>query len=574
MERQRLRTLRVLSSWAARITLGAGILVSGCSTTLDQARVAWADGDGDFDEAEQLYLQALEDPGEGELAREELVEIYLELGKSQSRKKPEEARRYYAKALELDPADADARKGLARAFRDLGLFDDAIAVVSDPQAASCHECHRLEAILLIRRGDELLARKQWAEAEQDYARALEILPDSTVSLGVVRARLGRQDLGAAAAGLKSAVGLIGAHDVTGRQQFLQLRRATVILALEQDDVPLADRLLDVAPTGVGPEAQLALALEVAMALRKKGKPDAALSRMQALVDAAEAGRLVLPEAKKVELRNRVADLYAARAAVHLSMGRVDPAQADLDQALSLRPNDVSLALQQVLVLAGRGATGEAHAALAELEGVKGHGQVSAILAAAEVDGLLAGGKTRAAADKLEEARSLGAALPEVHVAVAQLLSQSPPENLRRGELRDLRRKGLVSYPDGKVTRAGEALSELDWARQQIRGLGPAYAYRGPGTQDRIRALEEKIHRYYPYEVTFQGDPTAILVVHNQGDAPVRISLAGGGFAADATLEPGESERMTVSEPGVLSVRYGGTDALFLTEPYTQVELVL
>lgn len=564
-----------MTSRAIRLTLGASFLgLLGCATTLDQARSAWNDGAGDFDQAEQLYLSAADDPGVGDIAREELVEIYLELAKAQSRQNPEGASRYYAKAVELDPDNAPARVGLARVYRDLGRLDDAIAVTSDPRAKACGECHRLEAILLVRRGDEAMAASDWAGAERDYARALEILPDSAVALAVVRARLASKSLREASTGLETAANLIDAEDGTGRAQYLELRRAAVMLAIEKEDLTLADELIDRVPPGVGPEAQLGLAMELAMELRKKGKPEAALDRLQALVEAAESGRLRLSETDRVALRERVAELFAAQAAVHLTMGRVDAAKADLDRAIELRPDDPSLQLQQVLILAGRGKLDEARAALAKLDGAKGHQQVTAILTALEVDLLLMQGKTSAAAETLERAKALGGDLPEVHVAMAQMLVHTAPTQLRRADLTELQRKGLVSYPGGKVTRAGEALSELDWARQQIRGLGPAYAYRGPGTRERIEALEAKIRAFYPYEVKFQGDPTTVLVLRNGGSAPLQVGLRRGGFAADAKLEPGGSKQVIVPDPGVLSVRRGGTDAVFFAEPYTQVELTL
>jgi tetratricopeptide (TPR) repeat protein len=559
--------------WTRLVLGGALLLSTACATSIDRARVAWSDGAGDFDEAERLYLSAAQDPAFGDIAREELVEIYLGLAKEQSRKNPEGASRYYAKALELEPQNNVARTGLARTYRDLGRMDDAIAVASDPKAKSCGECHRLEAILLVRRGDEAMAAGQWDAAEKDYGRAFELLPDPAVALAVVRARLATKNLRDAASGLESAAHLLDPEDATGRAQYLELRRAAVTLAVEKDDLALAEKLVDQAPPGVGSEVQLAIALEFAMDLRKKGKPDLAIERLQALVGAAEAGQLRLSEGDRVALRDRLAELYGARAAVALTSGRVDAAKADLDRALGLRPDDPSFKLQQVLVLAGRGKLEDARVALAKLGELKGHQQIAAILATLEVDQLLEQGKVKPAEAALERAKALGADLPEVHVAIAQLLAQTTPD-LRGAELKELQGKGLISYPGGRVTRVGEALSELDWARQQIRGLGPAYPYRGPGTQERIDALQAKIRAFYRYEVRFQGDPTTVLVLRNPGSTDVRVSLKRGSFATDATVPAGGTKEVTIPKTGVVNVRYGGTDAVFLAEPYTQVELEL
>jgi tetratricopeptide (TPR) repeat protein len=560
---------------ALRLGLVLGLIsgLAGCATTLDQARVAWSDGAGDFDEAERLYLQASEDPSVGDIAREELVEIYLGVGKEQTRKNPQGAQRYFAKALELAPESAAARTGLIRTHRDLGELDQGIEVASDPRAKACGECRRLEAILLVRRGDAAMAAGDFAAAERDYGRAHEILPDSAVALAVVRVRLANKNLREAATALHSAANLLDVEDLTGRTQYLELRRAAVMLAIEQDDLELADQIAEWAPPGVEAQVQLEIAMDLALELRKKGKPDLALERMEALIEAADEGRMRLSDAQATAVRDRVAELYGGRAAVHLTSGRVDAAKADLDRALAMRPNDTSFKLQQVLVQAGRGKLDDARAALAKLQGAKGHQQIAAILTALEVDRLLEQGKTKPAADALERAKSLGADLPEVHVATAQMLVHTAPD-LRRADLVELQRKGLISYPGGRVTRVAEALSELDWARQQIRGLGPAYAYRGPGTKERIDALEKQIRAFYSYDVRFHGDPTTVLVLRNGGSAPLRVSLRAGSFATDASLEPGGSKEVTIANPGLVSVAHGGTDAVFLAEPYTQVDLTL
>jgi tetratricopeptide (TPR) repeat protein len=555
------------------VLFGLVLGLAGCATTLDQARTAWSDGSGDFDEAERLYLQAAEDAALGDIAREELLEIYLALAKEHVRKNPAGARGYYKKAVELAPESAAARTGLIRIHRDLEEIDQAIAVASDPRARGCGECRRLEAILLVRRGDAAMANGDLAAAESDYGRAFEILQDAAVALAVVRVRLANKHLRDAATALQSAANHLDVEDLTGRAQYLELRRAALKLAVEEGEFELADQMVAWAPPGVEPEEQLRVALELAMELGKKGEADQALDRMEALVAAADAGSLRLSEEERASVHGRLAELYAARAAVRLTRGEHDAAKADLDKALQKRPGDPSFKLQQVLVLAGRGKLDEAHASLAKLGNAKGHKEITAILTALEVDRLLTQGKVKAAGDALTRARALGGDLPEVHVAMAQMLVQTEPD-LRRAELGNLSDKGLISYPGGRVTRAGEALGELDWARQQIRGLGPAYPWRGPGTQERIDALEKQIRAFYPYEVRFHDASSTVLVVHNGRSAPLEVSLRSGSFSADASLEPGASKEVTIPKPGVVSVRHGGTDAVFLAEPYTRVELAL
>jgi tetratricopeptide (TPR) repeat protein len=415
---------------------------------------------------------------------------------------------------------------------------------------------------------------QWAAAEDDYGRALQILPDAAVALGIVRARLARKDLEAAVAGLRTSADLVGADDVTAQRRYLELRRAAVLLALGKDEVSVADALLDAVPAGVGPEQQLGLAMEVALQFRKQGKPDLALERMQALVDAANEGRLAVSPERRTELRQRVAALYAARASVRLSTGKIDGAAKDVARALELRPDDRALQLQRVLVLAGKAEHALAQAELDKLDGVQGHAEVAAILASLQVETLVGRGELDRANELLARARRLAGELPEVHVAIAHVLTATPPDDLSKADRRVLARKGLISYPRGQVTRVGEALSELDWAHQQIRGLGPDYPYRGPDTVGRIQALRDEIRGFYRYEVSFQGDPSTVLELENPHQTAAVVQLRAGDFSADATVQPGATDTVTIPDPGPLHIQWRGTDAVLLAEPYTRVELTL
>src|SRR5690606_33944481 len=343
---------------------------------------------------------------------------------------------------------------------------------------------------LISRGDARIQAQDWAGAEADYSEAMAILPDTAVALALVRARLGQENLGGAAEALQQAADLISAADSRSRQYFLELRRHIVLTAVAAGDVATADRLLDLAPPGVTGDEQLGLAVEVAMEFRKKGEPDAALQRMGALVDAAESGAIPLTDQRKAELRVQVATLHAARAALRLTRGELDGAEKDLERALALNPRDPALQLQKVLILAGRGKFDEAKAALRGIGiGTQGHAEVEAVLLALEVDRLLAAGKTRDARAVLDRAQAQAPDLPEVHVAMAQMLAVTPVDDLSRSEVAEVAKNGLVAYPEGKIVRVGEALSELDWSKQQLTGLGATYPYRGPDTRQRIETLE-------------------------------------------------------------------------------------
>lgn len=574
MERQRVRTLSRLIPGALALV----IALSGCSSALKDAREAWADGKGDFDESERLYKQAMKDPRVDELAREELAAIYLERGEAMvKRSKYKEGERMFRGALELEPNNEDAMAGLARCLREMYRFDEALVVArKGMESGECRPCRRLVAVLLIRRGDQYAAENKWAEAEADYVEAYKIIPDAGVGLAIVRARYAKRDLDGAANALRQAVSLINASDVNNRTQYLELQRVVVLLALEEGKADLADELLDLAPTGITGQEQLGAAMEVAVELGKQGKPDVALARLMALVQLAGEGKIQIAPEQLDELRDKVATLHASRASLRLGEGDIDGAAKDLDEAVSLRPDDASFKLQRVLITAGRGNLNKARTELDQIgSNVDGYNEVTAILYALEVDRLVKAGNVAGAKAELDKAKAASKDLPEVHIAAAQVLAATEVTGLSKSQIADLKsKKGLVTYPGGKVTRVGEALSELDWSRQQLEGLGGTFPYRAPGTDQRLAELAGRLAEFFPFAVKFQGDPTAILVLQNKGDDALSVEVSGGDVSSKKDVPAGGSAKITVNKPGFVTLKYRGKDAALLTEPYTELELAL
>jgi len=555
--------------------LALALLATGCANKLDQARIAWSEGEGDFAEAEPLYREAMENDRFQKDAKQELAAVYVQQARAVTKSKPRQADEYYRKALELEPTNVEALEGLGRLLMARGMPDQALQVVEQgASSGKCRPCKRLLTVLLLQRGDAYMAQQQYPAAEADYARSMAIIPNAAVALAIVRARLGRKDNPAAAEALKPAAAHITAADVDLRRQFLDLRRQIVLGLLAEDKAELADQLLDLAPNGVRPEEQLGFAIEVAFEFRKRGKPDLAIERMESLVEAADANRLKVAPERIAELRERVAGLYIARSAVRLGKNDISGADADLSRALQLRPGDPSLQLQRVLTtFAGKQDIVAAEAALAKIDAkTGGHAQVSAILMSARVHQLVDQGKLDAAKAELAKAKARAADLPEVHIAMADLLAASEFTPLKKKDAKELKARGLVKYP-GKITRLGEALSELDWARQSIAGLGSTYPYRGPGTEARLAALQTELSASYPFAVKFQAEPAAVLVLANKGAAPVEVRVQRC-TDAEAKVAPGTTTNVKVSEPGFCDLLLGGRSAAFVAEPYTQVELPL
>lgn len=574
MERNRLRSRNRLTALFALALLAPASLTLGCGNKLEKARTAWADGEGDFEEAEHLYKEAIDNPKTKDEAKKELAAIYAIKGKK-AKSRPKIADKFFEKALELDPQNEEALEGRARAMIARGMPDQALAFVEQGAASGkCKPCKRVLSGLLIDRGDRAYRENKFAEAENDYDRAAAILPNAHVALGIARARLAQGKTESAAESLRTAVDLINVHDLGSRQQFLELRKFAVMAALNEDKPEVADKMLDLVPDGVGAEEQVDLAIEVALEMRKRNKPELAVERLESLLGAHEQGKLKVGAGKISDIRAILTGLYVARSGQRLAKGDMDGADADIVDALKLAPNEPALMLQRVLISAGKKDTKAAEAALQKIDSkTSGWGQVYALLATMRVHDLVEAGKVDAARGELDKAKAKAPDLPEVHVATAELLALTEVDNIKKKDIAELKKTSLVKY-DGKVTRLGEALSELDWSKQSLAALGADYPYRGPGTDKLIEELTKKLSAKYPFKVKFQKSSKPIIIFKNDGAAPVQAKIKCGWTVLSEKVAPSKSSKYTADRPGFCTVELGGKPATLLVEPYTEVEIPL
>lgn len=572
MERKRLRTRTGLVHLLLVTALGVGS-AAGCSNSLDKARTAWADGEGDFEEAEPLYKEAIAQPKTTDEAKAELAAIYCQMARPLIKGKAKQADALYAKALEIDPGNEEALEGRARALMARQMPDKALEII-EPAAAKgdCRACKRLLAVLLIDRGDRWAHAGYLEQAEADYDRSLKIIPNATVALQVAKIRISRKNTDGAAAALEPATVLIGPADTSAREHFLEMRKQVVLMALAEDKPELADKLLDLAPTGVGADEQAALALEVAGEARRLGKPDAAIERLEGMVEANNQGKLKVSAQRKADMFDKLIALYVGRSSAKLAKGDVAGSDADLARALEIRPGDPLLQLQRVLTAAGSGDLTKAQGALDTIDAkTQGYNQVFAILASMRVHELVKAGRIEAARVELAKAKSRAPDLPEVHVATAELLVHTEFEPLKKADAAALVSGGLVKY-DKKVTRLTEALSEIDWSRQSIAGLGSTYPYRGPGTEPRMAELEAKIKTMVPFAVKFNASAKAVVVLENKGSDTVSARLLCKWTLAEAKVAPGQSQTLPPMPPGFCELTHGGKRDILVAEPYTEVKI--
>lgn len=591
MERQRVSSTTRVTAASARPKLarwGVGalsslVLAMGCATPLDKGRSAWADGQGDWAEAEPHYKEAVAKANsESEVAAEELYEIYMQLAAATKKDKPKQAEAQYRAALALQPTSAEARTGLIRLLMTLYRYEEAFALANEgATSGKCPGCKRLLAVMLIEGGDQRAEAGDWPGAEASYAAAMDLLPDASVALGLTRARVGQKKVVEAAASLEQAAAMIDQEDVQGRTRFLELRKDLITAALEAGQAELADKVLDVAPKGVSANEQLGLAIEVSMQLTTAGKADEALARMQALAQAANEGRLGLNDEQKQELLVRVALVFGARANQRAAAGDAAGAAADLEEALKLVPGEPTVTMQKALVFATQGDLVAARAEMGKLpRKTPGYRTVDSILYALEVDKLVAAGKVGTAVDLVDYGKRADPNTPEIRIASAQVLLASALEvDMLKKQAKELRSLGLVKYPKNKPVRAGEALAELAFARQAHDTQDKLFPFRDPARLARLEATETKAKELYPFPITFVAEPKAVLVLKNGAASELEVLAEGPRFfRKKKKLTAGEAFEFEMPKPGLLTftLTAGETEqkAMFVAEPFTKVEISL
>jgi tetratricopeptide (TPR) repeat protein len=546
------------------------LTLTGCASTLDQAREADEQGEGA--RAELLYRQAMKEPKHAKTARAELVEVFVEAAREVEKKDPVRAEKSYRSALQLDPTHDGALTGLTRLLMDMRRHDDALEIVEAGNATGrCAACGRLTAVVLLRRAEVRLGQKRWTAAREDFERALEVMPDSRTALAIVKTHAAVGNEQPAAEALARAAKLVREGDTDALRQFNDLRGQLVIGSVRDGKLEVTDRLLGLKAPGVDAATQHGLHVAAAVELRRLGAEEAAVRRLEIALTFGKKGGAPLDARVRSEVVRHLVEIYSVRGADSLRRGDAVAADKALARALELTPKNWTLRLQRVLAVAAQAKVEAALEALAHVpRGTKGRSEVEAILESLHVNELLARDDEGGARRALERAKAANPDLPEVHVAMAQILALSQVEDLTRGQMKDLGRRGLVDYPGGRINRYGEALSELDWARKQALGLGRRYPYRGPATEQIMTRLEQQILAFFP-KVEFHGQPTTILKLGNTASSSLDVEISGPeGFEEFVLIPSGETRTVTVPEPGFVRLRIGRRRFSLAAEPYTRL----
>lgn len=541
------------------------LLVGACSSNLQRAEEASVEGD--TSEAEQRYRETIAAGGEdAPEAEQKLAELLIDKGKAVGKQDPKAAEGIYREVLELQPESSKGRLGLARSLLKQDRQDEAMAMLDERRG--CTGCGRLLAILLLERGEQRVAEQKYDEARADFEQSLELLPDPLAALGIVRTYAATNATSLAVEAMERALPLIKEQSTEAQRVFAELRRKLVLAAAQVGDIKTVDRYMAMSPPGAGGDEWFALQLDVARERFRRADRDFAIDRLSELLKL--NGQDMAPSRRK-EIEAFLVEMYSARAGQYLREGSVAKAENDLTYALRIDANNWTIKLQRVLAVVSLGKLDHSFRMLKKIpKGTSGRMEVLAILWSLRVNEKLAEGKIEEARVALLKAQKAYGDMPEVHVAAAQLLAVSPLEGLPKNAEREMKKRGLMRYPKGYLNRYGEALSEIDWARTQSEALGPRYPFRGPSTDDRMDSLERQIRSFYPFEVEFQAEGTAVLVLRSRSGARSVVVEGPGGFRQEVRIEDGSGAKVTIPQPGLTRIKVGKKTSALITEPYTQV----
>ncbi len=549
-------------------------LTAGCASTLERAHT-FRDAEN-YEKAEKQFRKAMAKGGsDATSARRELADMKIDIGKKTLKSDPAKAEALFREALQIDPDSEPGQDSLGRAIASQGRVDEAIAVLSpNGEFGPCDLCGRYRAVLLAKRGRAKEKAGDNAGAQADYSAALDLVPQASTGFDLVRVLSAAGDMGKAADALEKTVPLIQAGDSHSQQQFIQLREQVVSEATRDGNFELADRYMKMFPPGSGGDAWYTLHLRLAREQRARGDLEGALARVNPLLGPDHTD--TMPPARRPQFSKFVAGIHKTRGSQLLAAGKVTEAEKELREGLQLAPEDNGFKLMLALVLAGKNQVDNAlRIAESVPQSARGHSEVVAVLESMKVHTFLKAGNLEQAELALARAQTASNEAPETHLAAAAVLAATPIRDISRKSQKLLKKKGTIRYPDNEINRYGEALSEISWARTQVKNQGDKYLFRGPTFAKDLEALERRIRQFYPYAVEFNEDATTIIeLIGKSGGFDVRLR---GPDDVSEDLFVGSGKRagpVTLVVPGLVTIKYGKRTLTFYTEPYTKLTVEL
>lgn len=563
--------MRLATSFALSLSV-LGLVA--CASSLERARGARSSRDDA--RAEQYFRKAIAgDPEDKAAAQRELGELKFDQAQRKAKQDPPGAEKLARESLTYYADNEKAIDLLGRVIAAQGRDDEAIQLLSNETGGkSCDLCKRYLSVLLLERAAKREAAREWEGARTDYARAIELVPDASAALAVARCSEQLGDIEGMTRAMEKAVPMIRQDDQAAQAEFRGLRERTVLAAAARGDVALCDRWLNFFPPNSGGDAWYVLQLRVAQEMYRQKKIEVAIGRARHILGPTHTDSL--PANRKSEFERFLADIYRLQGVGYLREGKLIEADDNFRLAMEYAPSDDKIKLLRALAIAGNKEVPRALQVVQALpKETKGYNEVLAILESMNVADRLAEEDLEGAKAALARAQAASSETPEVHVAMAELLFVTPAAGVTKNIVRQLKKSGLIKYPNDEINRYGEALSELAWAREQARGLGDGYLFRGPGIDNRMANLERQIRSFYPFPVEFNADATAIVRLRFKSGASGEVGVRAGDFEQAVQVPAGtEGAEVVLREPGLTFLRVGGKTSTFVTEPYTKLTIEL
>lgn len=479
----------------------------------------------------------------------------------------------------LDPSRQVERLRLGRALLALGKYTAALEVLEGD--AACEACVALRPAAYLNQGLLALAADDGEAAAVAFERsfALDARPEPLLHRARIYGTLAQGSADDAVYALQRALAFEPFAPRVAKHYQELLTSVAVRAALDGRSGTVEQALLlfpRKAPAVKRVTDELVLRASIGAAELIAGDLRESRERHRVLSE----DLLSFPEDADavVEFTARVETAFIGLALAQSEQGRPEIGREVLEAGLMLAGNSDRLELH-LLMLDSRGDPGRGLKRLANLKAARSdEGQrARAELLAARALQYVRDGKVRAAARDVKAALKIDPDLASARLANAHVLAASRVPGLSYKSAQDALKRGLVSYPEGRVMRYAEALVEVSLARHLSRS--GSYSALGelltPSLADRIFFLESELRAYVPLEVAPSVDGLARLQLRHPGDAPVtvRVSVDRGRYREVEVL-PGVGTSLELEEGGVVRIDDGQAPVSIVAEPGTVIVATL
>jgi tetratricopeptide (TPR) repeat protein len=508
----------------------AGLLllqVGGCSTlsALDRGRDAAAAGDDVL--AEKLFREAMGSGEDAAEARHHLETLLMARAKALTSEDSAEARDVYRAILEFHPESVQARLGLGRVLMRSKDYEEALLVLDEGGGQA--GCKSLASVVYERRAHDRIDAGDFKAAAQDLERALALRDDPRLILAKVRIYTvgGGGSAKAAVKWLRQAHARLDLSITAHVAEYATARRDLALAAARNGDLEGVEwtLALPLSRPDLDERGQLLAEYDLRLAVASQqiaiGARDEAMRRgAEAFAEAHATG----DEDVLTHVKSGFLGLFAQQAAFQIAEGN-RRALKTIDAGLRIDPDHQVLGLQRVIAAAMRSSR-RANALLSDLpEDEPGRDKLEALLLTVRANKLIDSGQLTAARAALDRAENLAADLLEVRLVSAELLAKTRFRGLTRSAAEEFRRIGAFRYPGGRINHYAEALAELDWIRRYYDEKEARHPLRGPEFARRLEALEKEIRAFYPYDVAYNPDATAVLILRRAGIDSIEVEIA-------------------------------------------------